>query len=619
MPRFIRRVIAIALVLVASCVGGVRAQSAPSIYPSGLTRENVRDGLYPGTDPGNCCWMGPAARLRVTVPPKADTLLFNVYLPPFAREPGGETLRARIGSMPEQRICCIAPGERELAFHLPPGARGTIEISLRADRTFVPKERGLNDDPRALSILIRDVAFLNARSGERFDPAPKPWLPPRVAFVLLALAGLVIFGATLRRPIYGLAALLLTDPFLIAAYVHGTTITLPKVTLIAVAAALLPRALRGGLRASPALVTLAAAQFAVVISLALSTPHAAQHAPALRELLKGAQYLATLLVAYAAYRLDPDERIARVALVTVALAVMLPALAQERLGAPQAELIGGHTVPRIAGPLEGPNQLAGFLGLIVPMLAVFALRRDGRAFERAAAGFGIFACALTFSRAGFVSLLIALALLLAIALRPALVRRAAAATLGLYLAASLAAFAAFAGAAPLQALFAGHGDAFAGGLGSRTELWSAAFRLWRAHPLLGIGPGNFELAVGRFVPGVRTHANSAFFQALAEQGLLGLATYAGLVAASIGAFVRRANEPLALGACLGSIALAFHQIVDCMALYPKVGVMWFILLGMGAAALARHEHEGARDPAIEALADDRSVTRDGASATQIPS
>jgi O-antigen ligase len=153
--------------------------------------------------------------------------------------------------------------------------------------------------------------------------------------------------------------------------------------------------------------------------------------------------------------------------------------------------------------------------------------------------------------------------------------------------------ASFAGAlhGPVERVFGSTNaaDRFNGGLGVRSDLWHGAFEMWRAHPLLGVGPGNYELQIGRQDPGVRTHANSMFFQVLAEQGTAGFIAMLAVVAASIGAFVRRLDEPLALGACIAAIAITFHQVLDCMWLYTKVGVMWWLVLAIGAAAVALRE------------------------------
>lgn len=583
MPRIARRIAAL-LVLAFALLGARALAQTSNVYPTGLARANVGGGLYPGTDPGNCCWMSPTAELRLTPPRGADTLLLNLYLPPFAAYPGGELLRVHVNDAPASVSCCLQPGEHEIAVRLPSRGLPNVVVRIVAEKSFVPKERGINDDPRRLSMLLRGVAFLDARSGERFDPAPAPWLAARAALALQACIALAILLLVLRRPAFGFVALVLSDPFSLAAYVHGTTITLPKVALVAAAIGLLPHVLRARPRGSRALTALALAQGFAILSALASLPLAAQHGPAIRELLKACEYLATLGIAYASYALDPDEGLARTALTLVAFATLLPAFAQERIGTPQAELIAGHAVPRIAGPLEGPNQLAGFLGIVIPALAAFAVRRPASLFERLAIVLGVAGCALTFSRGGFASLVIALALLAIVAARPHRARAAALTVATIFGGATLVAFAAFAGFEPARALFAAHGDRFNGGLGSRSELWSAAYAMWRAHPLLGIGPGNFEIAVGRYVPGIRTHANGTFFQVLAEQGLIGLAAYASLLVAAIGSFVRGLRSPLALGACMASVALAFHQIVDCIAIYPKVGVMWFVLLGVAAAA-----------------------------------
>jgi len=94
------------------------------------------------------------------------------------------------------------------------------------------------------------------------------------------------------------------------------------------------------------------------------------------------------------------------------------------------------------------------------------------------------------------------------------------------------------------------------------------------------------------VVGVRTHANSWYLQSLAEGGILLFTATLALLAAAIVALVdtaplarlRRAS-PWVLAAFAATIALALHQTVDFLFFYPKVGGMWWLLLGTAVAAL----------------------------------
>jgi O-antigen ligase len=134
---------------------------------------------------------------------------------------------------------------------------------------------------------------------------------------------------------------------------------------------------------------------------------------------------------------------------------------------------------------------------------------------------------------------------------------------------------------------------YAGGVGNRSELWHAAWRMWRAHPILGVGAGNFEFLLAAYgVAGVRTHANSWYLQSLAEGGLLLFAATIALLATIIASFgyagsLRRlrAASPWALAALAATVALALHQIVDYVVFYPKVGSAWWLLIGIAAAAV----------------------------------
>jgi O-antigen ligase len=567
------------------------AYAQPPAYPQGIKDPSeIVSGIYAGDDAGSCCWVGTRAEIKMAAPAGADTLLLNVYLPDFSVRGGAQSLFVQIDDARPVQRCCLGVGEHELTIPLPRGARrGVLTIRLWPGRTFVPKQLGLNQDQRQLSVMLRDVGFLDSATGERMDTAPIPWLPTRAAIPVLLCCGIAILLLTLRRPLYGMLALIATDPFLVAYSIHGTTVTLPKVALAAVAIGLAPRISQiTRLRPLHTLLLLGGAQLLFIATMLPGFVHAIFHGAALRETLKAVEYLVTMVVAYCAYRLDPSEKAVRIALALLTIVVTALAFAQLAYPAGESELIAGHDLARLAGPLEGPNQLAGFLGVVVPVVLVFALFRRPFSIEWVAIAMGSLACIMTFSRSGFATLILAFAIILVARFLPAKRNAVGYGVAAVYGAVLVLAFGVFSGVfhGAIQSLFGLTGDvAFNGGLGSRVELWHGAYALWRENPVFGIGAGNFELEVGRYVPGARTHANGIYFEVLAEQGIVGLIALFALTAASVGVFVRRLGEPLALGACVAAIVMAFHQIVDCMWLYPKVGVIWWLVLACGAAVV----------------------------------
>ncbi len=585
MNRFFR-VLAVSIGMLFSVSSPAYAQQA--VYPIGLKAQDVVTGIYAGDNLGNCCWVGTHAEIKTVVPAGADTLLLNVYLPRFAVKGGVQSLHMQIGGARPVLRCCLGAGEHEIAVALPLAARhGSITIRLWPDRTFVPNRVGVNGDSRHLSMMLREVGFLNAVTGERLDNPKLPWTPARTGIPILLCCGVAILLLTLRRPLYGLLALIATDPFLFAYAIHGTTVTLPKIALIAVALGLAPRVMQI-VRRRPlrTLLALAGVQLLFAATMLPGFAHALFHGAALRETLKAFEYLMTIVVAYCAYRLDPSEMALRVVLALSTIVVTALAFAQLAFPANESEAILGHSFTRIAGPLEGPNQLAGFLGVVVPAMLAFVVLRRPLVLEWVGIAMGTVACLLTFSRGGTAALLLASVVILAVRYFPARRALVGASLTALFCVLLALAFGVFSGAlhGKIQSLF-GQSGAFNVGLGSRVDLWHAAYAFWRSHPLFGIGAGNFELEVGRYIPVARTHANGIYFQVLAEQGLAGLIAVLALTAATVGAFIRRLDEPLALGACVVGMAMAFHQIVDCIWLYPKVGVMWWIVLAMGAAVV----------------------------------
>lgn len=414
-----------------------------------------------------------------------------------------------------------------------------------------------------------------------------------VVYPPLDTLGLLFYAAffiavtllTMRRAAYGACVLAFAVPFALYQDAFGETITLPKVAVLAVLLGLsaYPRAF-GSLAETAPWRILTAALFVLAATL-VSFVHAAYAGPVIRESLKAAEYILLFCAMFSAYRLDPDRRMLSTALLASAIAVCILALAQEIVGSPSALLVNGHALPRIAGPLEGPNQLGGYLDVALSIALAFAVL-ERRRMAQAALFLMVLADMLTFSRGGLIGAAAAIATVMAVARSN---RGAALAPIAAGIAAGL-------GATILLGVIAGslgmlrwwnYESTYAGGVGTRPQLWHAAIVLWKQHPLFGVGAGNFELDIPLTgLRGVRTHANSLYLQSLVEGGIPLFGATLWLVYVSISTFVReRLESPFVLAALAGSIALALHQIVDFLTFYPKIGGEWWIVLALGAAEL----------------------------------
>ena len=411
--------------------------------------------------------------------------------------------------------------------------------------------------------------------------------------MVYAIAFAAVAAIGYRRPAYGVAILIALVPFALYRDVGPTTVTLFKVTLLAIVAALLARRCDPSILRRPAASLLLACGVLVVLATALSIWHATYRGAALRETFKSIEYVlvfATVAIAAAA---DSDSRPIRIALAAVVAVVSVLAIAQEVTGAPSGIWIAKYPipVPRIAGPLEGPNQLAGYLGIALATLTAFATRGRAERYELAALAVGSAALVLTISRAGVAASLLGVAVVFAAGSersqrRPAVFAIVAGCVAGAIVLACWGLFVThkFGGTGPLSHFFTIAEAENPGTVGNRSEIWHAAFTLWRAHPFFGIGAGNFERELGLAgYPQLHTHANSLYIQSLVEGGIpLALATLA-LVAASIGRFARGPfAEPLIAAAFGASIGFGIHQILDLLVFYPKVGELWWILLALAA-------------------------------------
>jgi O-antigen ligase len=415
-----------------------------------------------------------------------------------------------------------------------------------------------------------------------------PVFPPvdALSIAVYAALGAVVFVAVRIRPVDAIVALVATAPFDWSHAIGPTTLTFDKVALVAAVLALAARRPPLAIYSHGAPRALLVAILAVLAATVLSFGVARYHGPVLRESFKSLQYVLVFAVAAVSWAMDPDRRRVRLAVTLTVAAVAILALAQEFTGSNSGVWIQAwpfpKAYPRIAGPLEGPNQLSGYLGIALPFLAVWSLERAS-CLVLTASALAVAALVLSLGRAGLLCGIVAVAIVFAIR------RRAARAPIVVVFGASLLAAAIVIASwhnVNLAERFFSLGDPLGyGAVGTRRVLWQAAITLWLQHPLLGVGAGNYELLLPTVgVHGVRTHANEWYLQALVEGGIpLLLATFA-LVWASIAPFVRALRDDLCLAAFAASIGFALHGLVDYLMFYPKVGIMWFALLGLAAAA-----------------------------------
>ena len=406
--------------------------------------------------------------------------------------------------------------------------------------------------------------------------------PSALVYVACAVAvGLM----TRRRPALGVAALLVLAPFDFARYVGPTTITTLKSGLLGMLVALaFSRPDLAAFRTLPVRAMLVAFA-ATLVAIALSALHAQHLGAVLREAFKDGEYLLLFLGAVAAYAADPDDRpFWRTLEIAVAL-VCASALLEYVIGAHSGLLVHGTSIPRIAGALEGPNQLAGYLDVALPVLVARALVHRDRVLACVVA-LAALTDVLTISRSGILGAAIGVVAVLLL-LRPfsgAAWRFAG----GVALVAALGVVVAVRAGVPSGYFSLDQATQPADHLANRSQLWHAAVVLWRTSPVVGIGAGNYELDLDEAgLHGVRTHANSIYLQNLAEGGVLGFAATIALFATTIVTLARSGvRRPLVVGALGATVALASHQIFDDLFFFPKVASAYWLVVGVAVAEVA---------------------------------
>jgi O-antigen ligase len=257
----------------------------------------------------------------------------------------------------------------------------------------------------------------------------------------------------------------------------------------------------------------------------------------------------------------------------------------------------GALVGRVTAGFGHPNALGGFLVLLVPLIAGAALlTRRWRLLFVAAAIVAVTGVYLTFSRGALLGL-VAVPLVL-LGFRRSLLVAPLLLVLALTLTPDL-----------LQERFA-TSSVRGPEAATRVDIWRTAASIWAADPVLGAGPGSFpERYATVRVPGKQylpstqfeppPHAHNLGLQALAEQGIIGLAALLAVLSAAVLSLMRARGSPqpwvrvTALALLAALVAFAVHNVFD-VTLLERSGQEVWALLGL-ASALGRVATGESRD------------------------
>ncbi|MCW5551328.1 MAG: O-antigen ligase family protein [Verrucomicrobiae bacterium] len=257
---------------------------------------------------------------------------------------------------------------------------------------------------------------------------------------------------------------------------------------------------------------------------------------------------------------------------------------------------------RASGTYISPNHLAGFLEMLLPLALAYTLAGRGKPVVKVFLGYAalmmVAGIGVTLSRGGWVSAGVALIVLFGVLVLHRNYRLPALILMVLLIGAgSFLLFKTDQLTARIQAGMEA-GKNFE--VNTRYELWNAAFRMWREHVWLGVGPGHFDHRFGEFRPEAvqrrpqRVH--NEYLNTLVDWGVVG----AGIVALALGALfvglvrtwkhVRKPEREFrsnhsnkfafVIGAAAGLLALVIHSVVEFNLQIPANAILAVSLMAL---------------------------------------
>jgi O-antigen ligase len=431
----------------------------------------------------------------------------------------------------------------------------------------------------ALPLVVAGLALAIALAA--LPPDAAAFLLAAVALLVVALASplagfcllpwAAAFGPALTLTVRGLHVTPLDA--LVAGLVLASVLRARKNGALAVSRGASPRAaLSFAWRRDQLAVVLFGALLAYLAVVVLSLAVATDRASTVKEIVKWGEVLAVLASGVYLVRGAQQVRLIVWSAIAAGVAEAVVGYAQWVLAAGASQLAEGG---RVFGTFGQPNPYAGYLNLSLPLalgLAVFSRDMRERIVAAAAAVLLLVAEALSASRGGLIGLAAAVVVLAAVGLRR---ERIAALLVGLgALLFTLAAFTSLLPHAlsaallrPLRLEGISPDAAVTNANFSTMERlahWIAGLRMFAAHPLLGVGAGNYNAAYPRYAfnpsiwPEALGHAHNYYINVAAETGLLGLLAFLVFAGAALAAGWRATHPRQALTAPAESAAAKTH-------------------------------------------------------------
>ncbi|HEX9037238.1 MAG TPA: O-antigen ligase family protein [Ktedonobacterales bacterium] len=413
--------------------------------------------------------------------------------------------------------------------------------------------------------------------------------PEGAARALLFLTPLAVgFGQALSLHFKGLRASL-TDVFVAAlaalgAYILWRSRPADGFDILAT--------FRHARRSQPQAVALLVALLVYLGVIVLSITSAYTRTPVIKETLKWAEVIVVVCATWGFIRTTRDA-------LWLAWGVIAGGVAEALVGCVQSILAAGALGPggasvRVFGTFDQPNPYGGYLNLALPLalaLAIFARDARMRWVAGGASALLLFAQYLAGSRGALLGLVAALIVIVALGWR--LERWTALAAL---VGTPLVAITWATHLIPRRiensllsqfrvndvSLTAQVNDANFSTI-ERLAHWVAGIRMFQAHPLLGVGAGNYSAAYPQYqVTGwdeSLTHAHNYYINVAAETGALGLIAFLAVVATALylawvatratdshragqGALVSPDARAIGIGLAAVIVALCVHNLTD---------------------------------------------------------